>query len=329
MASIKAHNGGWRVQVNKRGVRASKVFATKAEARAWGAQQEAEILDESKRVWPTKTVKDLCDRYALEVSSGKKGARAEKLRLAALCKNFPALAGKLVSDVQTPDLVAWRQQRLKEVSPGAVRRDVNILRNAFQIARREWHWLGHYPFEGFTVPSDNPPRERLPTLKEIRDIVRWLGYRAGPLPGKQQQVALAFLVACRTGMRAGEILSLTPARLDLDASVARVPHKTQHLTGRPRTVPLSGKAVRLLRRVAHLDPCFDVSSASMSALFHKAALSCRVTGLTFHDSRAYALTAMSKKVDPLTLAKVSGHRDMKVLLNTYFRPSESEIASRL
>ena len=54
-----------------------------------------------------------------------------------------------------------------------------------------------------------------------------------------------------------------------------------------------------------------------------------IKGLTFHDSRAYALTALARKVDVLTLAKISGHRDLRILSNTYYRESAEDIAQRL
>ncbi|MEX3614664.1 MAG: integrase, partial [Burkholderia gladioli] len=38
---------------------------------------------------------------------------------------------------------------------------------------------------------------------------------------------------------------------------------------------------------------------------------------------------LSKKVDVMTLAKISGHQDLRVLQNAYYRESAESIASRL
>lgn len=54
-----------------------------------------------------------------------------------------------------------------------------------------------------------------------------------------------------------------------------------------------------------------------------------IKGLTFHDSRATALTHMSRKVPVEVLAKVSRHKDVSLLVNTYYRPTVDEIARRL
>jgi integrase len=63
----------------------------------------------------------------------------------------------------------------------------------------------------------------------VRLLCRNLGYRPGRAPEtKSQEVALAFLVALRSAMRAGEVLSLGKETLDLGRRVATVEHKTQH-----------------------------------------------------------------------------------------------------
>jgi integrase len=157
---------------------------------------------------------------------------------------------------------------------------------------------------------------------EVRRICRRLGYVTGKVPEtKQQEIALAFLVGLRSGMRAGEMLSLWTANLDLNKRTATVRHKTRHLTGRPRVVPLTGRAIRLLRPVANRAQCFTVSSASLAALFRKARNQLQITGLHFHDSRAEALMRLSRRVDVMTLAKISGHKDLSILQNKYYRES--------
>lgn len=137
------------------------------------------------------------------------------------------------------------------------------------------------------------------------------------------------MVALRSGMRAGEILSLGKATLDLKRRVATVAHKTQHLTGRPREVPLTRHTCRLLAPVADQKRCFSISSAVLDTMFRKARDRLMIEDLHFHDSRAEALTRLARKVDVLTLAKISGHKDLRILQNAYYRETAAEIAARL
>jgi hypothetical protein len=48
-----------------------------------------------------------------------------------------------------------------------VRRERNLLNNVFEIARKEWKWLGKNPFEGVRRPKDGKPRNRIATAAEI------------------------------------------------------------------------------------------------------------------------------------------------------------------
>lgn len=329
MAYIRRQRGKWRAEVEKNGVRRSATFATKAEAANWGAAEEAAILALKRGQFPRKTLADAMTRYADEVSPGKAGERAEGLRLAAFVRDFPALAGKIISEVDTPDLAGWRDARLKLVSPGAVQRDINLIRNVFAVARDEWHWCGHSPFKGMRMPGDNPARTSRIKPADVRRICRHLGYRTGNVETKLQEVAIAFLIGLRTAMREGEIASLGDHNVDLRRSVATVAHKTQHLTGRPRQVPLTPKGVRLLSALAGRGAFFRVTAESISTLFRKARDELGITGITFHDSRAEALTRLARKVDVMTLARISGHKDLRILLDTYYRESAEDIASRL
>lgn len=103
-------------------------------------------------------------------------------------------------------------------------------------------------------------------------------------------------------MRAGEILSLGSQSLDLRHRVAKVSHKMQYLAGRPREIPLTRHATRLLKPVADLNRCFSISSASLDALFRKTRKRLLIEDLHFHDSRAEALTRFSRRVNVVTLA---------------------------
>lgn len=342
MASIKPHKDGWRVQLYVAGVRDSKVLRTQREAKAWASTRETE-LRARKDAEPaeTHTVEEMLRRYLREVSSTKLGARPEGLRIEAFLRDFPALATSTLADIKTPEIAAWRDARLngftgpdgvrnRPVSTASVLRDINWLRNAFSIARKEWHWMAHSPFDGLRSIPEPPPRSRRVAAGEVKRICRDLGHRTGAAPRtKSQEVALAFLVGLRSAMRAGEILSLGKTTLNLDRRVAQVNHKMQYLTGRPRQVPLTRHAARLLKPVAHLERCFTVSSASLDVLFRKTRDRLMIDDLHFHDSRAEALTRLSRKVDVMTLAKISGHKDLRMLQNVYYRESAEEIAARM
>ena len=327
MASIGRYGRGYRAQVYVAGQRASATFRTMREAQAWASAKEADL---ERAPASRHTLADLIKRYREEVLPGKKGCIHEDRQAAAMLRDFPALVAKPLADLDTPDLAAWRDARLAVVSDATVLRQLNWLRHALRLARDEWRWMAHDPLKGMRIPRQPAPRVRRVAPLEVLRLCRALGYRAGRAPvTRSQEVALAFLVALRSGMRGGEILSLGRGNLDLKRRVASVEHKTQHLTGRPREVPLTRHAIRLLKPVADRERCFTVASATMDTLFRKARDRLLIEDLHFHDSRAEALTRLARKVDVMTLAKISGHQDLRILQRAYYRETAEQIAARL
>lgn len=327
MASITRYKGGYRAQIYVDGQRSSGTFRTMREAQAWATARETELKQAPASRY---TLRDLIERYQREVIAHKKGGEHEDRQAIALLRDFPNLVDKKLAELDTPDMAAWRDARLKTVSDATILRQISWVRHALRLAREEWRWMSHNPLQGMRLPRQPAARVRRVSPGEVRALCRNLGYRPGRRPEtRNQEVALVFLVALRSAMRAGEILSLGKRSLNLQRRVASVEHKTQHITGRPRDVPLTRHAIRLLRPVADRARCFSISSAVLDALFRKARDRLLIEDLHFHDSRAEALTRMARKVDVLTLARISGHKDLRILQNAYYRETAAEIAARL
>lgn len=337
MAYFRKTKTGWRAEVERNGKRTSKSFTTKGEATAWAAKEETQIISGARGDYPDKTLAEAFHRYEKEVSSKKDGARAEGLRFAAFERNFPHLAGKVLHTITTPDLVAWRDARLKVVSPSSVVREAAQLRNVWTVAAKEWNWCADpSPWRAMKLPAKAHARTRRSGWMEVRALLRHMGYRTGEPPKSPQgEVAYAYLVAHHTAMRAGEIQRLTRSTVDLDRRVVTLgKHKTVKVEG-VRHVPLFKRSVRVLRvlddaaKVQGRDNYFKVSVQSIDTLFRKVRDYLMIENLHFHDSRADALTRMARKVDVMTLARISGHRDLRQLLDAYYRETAAQIAGRI
>lgn len=332
----KSDNGKWRVQIDKQGVRKSASFDTKGAAQAWATKEEAAILAGQHSQWPAKTMAQALDKYTKTVSPKKRGERTELLRAQGFMREFPELAAKVLHQVDSADLADWRDARLAVVDPSTVKRDINMFRNVWTHAA-EWKWCPREsPWKMMMIPKDAPARERVMAWQEIRAIVRRCHYRTGEPPATGlQNVAWALLVALRTGMRAGEIMGLTVKAVDLKHGIATVNHKLQHITGKPRKVPLSPTGLRLLRilvadaKAKDRAALWTIKGTSLDALFRKIRDQLMLPDLHFHDSRATALTALSRRVDPLTLCRISGHLNVNQILRTYYRETAQAIAGRL
>lgn len=172
--------------------------------------------------------------------------------------------------------------------------------HVFSTARKEWHWIAESPTRDVRRQKNPASRDRRPTDDEIERLRLNLGFDVdGPISTKSQAVAVAFLFAIETAMRAGEICALTPAHID-----SNVAHLTAGMTknGIKRDVPLSKRALELLSYLpapAEGETYFGVTTASLDALFRKAKERCLIEDLTFHDSRHEAITRPAKKLNVL------------------------------
>ena len=329
MASITKHGDGWRAFVYKKGKRATKTCKTKAEAKAWALKIEHKMEHGAYIQDSKNTFEGAINRYLELVSPQKASYKMEKQRLLFFKKHFPIIARKNIIDVTSSDIAEWRDDRLKTVSQGTVNREANILRNIFTFAKKEWGWISSSPFESVKMPKEPAPRTRRIRPQEVKAICRELGYITGEIETKSQETALAFLISLRTAMRSGEILSLNKSRINLKDRVLTVPHKTQYITRAERQIPITRQAARLIDYLVKRDEYFTVTSSVRDALFRKAVQSLGIEDLHFHDARAEALTRLSRRVDVMTLAKISGHRDISILQNTYYRETAADIAKRL
>lgn len=177
-------------------------------------------------------------------------------------------------------------------------------------------------------PKDPESRCRRPGDDEIDRLCLCLGFAEEPVTSRNQCVAVAFLFAIETAMRAGEICALS--RDMINGSVARLPASVTK-NGTRRDVPLSGRALQLpgfLPQVELCEPVFGLSARSLDALFRKAKARCGIDGLTFHDSRHEAITRLATKLNVLELARMVGHRDLR-MLQVYYNESAEAIAKRL
>ena len=309
MAYIRKYKDKWRAEVERNGLRSSKVCDTKREAQAWALEYEAKAKRD--KTGGGHTFGDAADKYAAEVSSKKDGQVWEVRRLNAMRDHFGENAGLI--DIDTPQIAAWRDARLKDVSASTVVREANLLRNLLNIARNEWRWMEHEPFRGVKLPKENAPRHQVWTWQLIKRVLR------APRVGKTQEMQDAFHIALRSGMRLAEVLA-APSAFDARRRVVTIKTKTEARA----EIPIGRIAAKMLIR-----PPFEVGPNEGSTLFAKLCRELLIEGLTFHDTRGTALTHLSRKVDVLTLAKISRHKNLSLLSNVYYRATAEQIAAKI
>lgn len=318
MASITRHEDRWRAHIYRHGQRATKVFDTKREAQAWAIRKEQEL--DALKGSSGRTFGQAAAKYLATVSKDKADPEWERRRFDAFMEYFKPET-KLAS-VTTAHLGEWRDWRMegdehhRPVTGGTVLREINLMRHMFSLARDEWKWIQTSPFTGLRMPDDNDPRTQVWRWRQIKRVLR------ADRDGKTAEVIKAFRIALHTSLRLKEVLEghYDPGR------------RVMLLGGGTRTKGDGKKRVEvpIPRRAAKLFPVkFTVGPNEASALFCTLTDQLLIEDLTFHDTRATALTLLARRMDVMTLARISRHKDLNLLLKTYYRESVEDISARI
>lgn len=321
MASYQKRGNKWRVSVKVGELRDTKTCETKAKARDWANHREIELRSMQDGVSMTHTLGDVFKRYAREVSPTKRGARWEIVRLEKLQRD--SIASIKLANLCTEDLQDWIDRSLHHIKASSVNRELHVISAALTIARKKWKWIKESPTKDLERPKDPPPRDRRITEDEIERICYCLNYDQGAIPTQvMHRVALAFLFAIETGMRAGEICQLSSESIN-----GKVANLSRTKNGSTRKVPLSDYALDILDLLP-TDKLFDLRTERISTHFRTARINAGIEDLTFHDSRHEAITRLASRMDVLDLARMVGHKDLKQLL-VYYNKSAEDIAEQL
>ncbi|WP_363347265.1 site-specific integrase [Methylocystis echinoides] len=331
MATFRKRGDKWQAQVRlKDQAPISRSFDRKSDAEAWAKRTEVALQCQPKRETSIAklTLFDLLDRYEREVTPNKRGHSAERYMLRTLKSHRIA---SLVIDKLTPvQVAAYRDDRLAKVKGSSVRRELAILQHCLHIAASEWgiaSLLNKNPVAGIAKPSSGRARDRRLTDEDARKIAEGLQATRNPY------VKHAITFAIATGMRRGELLSLTWVNVDLTNRVAFLPMTKN---GEARAVPLSSLAISVLTdlrgmRVERDTPAhvFPLSANALRLAWERMKRRAGIEDLRFHDLRHEAISRFFEvglSVPEVRL--ISGHKDVRMLFR-YTHLKAEDVAKKL
>jgi integrase len=293
------------------------------DAKAWAAATETRLRNEKKNDYKHVTLLMALERYLAVEIPKHRGAVRDAARVNRLIRELPV--DRPLHLLTKYDFNDWRDERAKTVKGSSVNRDLNLLKAFFNHCIKEWDYIQVSPIDDITRPKQPPHRDRIITKQEIDTMLQQLQHDSATKPTSVgKQVAVCFLLALETGMRAGELCGLTWDRVHIDRRMVYL-HTTKN--GKPREVPLSLAAIELLQLIDGVNDgnVFIMSSQTLDAYFRKARKNAGLDGFTFHDARHTAATRIAKKLTLLDLCKMFGWQDPKKAM-VYYNPTASEIA---
>jgi integrase len=258
------------------------------------------------------TLRELMQRYLVEVVPGHKGADVEMNRLQRLMRDEPFVDKKLAA-LATVDLQDFIADRLADVAPATVDRDLDLISQVLRYADDVWKIAPvESPFKGLRRPRYFNERDRRLSDDEESRLL------AAAHADENPYVEPAIVLALETAMRRSELLSLTVADIDVERRAARVRHTKN---GRPRRVPLTTRALQVLAALAAEASTADsrllplTANALKIAFFRRVLPASGVEDFHFHDLRHEAISrlAESGRFQLLQLQAISGHRDPRMV----------------
>jgi len=337
MASIQKRNGSYRVRVKHDGqVIQSKTFNNRPEALQWSKEAEARLrlgLDVK-----SKTPKQLTHRMLFEQAAThymkthsihKKIALSETYRLKILISRWGELT---IEQIDKLAILALRDELLKLGRSGeTINHYFNTISKLFQMLEGDWDISIPNPIKG--IKRMPRPLGRTKRVNVELESLLLSGCDHLSLPLLHSIIRFAI----QTGMRRGEIMSLSWADIDLPNRKAYL-HHTKN--GESRQVPLTRQAIAVLEALSKdEEKVFPMGMDALRSQFTR--LKDYTKGqwkgvginpfddLRFHDLRHEALSRLSDAgLNVIELSHISGHRTLG-MLKRYTHPSHEAIFLKL
>lgn len=332
----------WRARIRRSGYpEQTKTFFTKADAEGWVREVEGKMdrgVFVDKSLLEKTTLFDLLNRYEKEITPKKKGVIQEKSKIKILKESY--LSGTSIGNIHAVDIVEYRDARLKEVEPATVGREMNLLSHVFNIARSEWGLRGlENPVQGVRRPKLPKGRNRrIESVEELKRIIA---------ATESQTLKVLIPLAIETAMRRSEMVSIKAVDVNLSKCTITL-HDSKN--GERRTVPLSSRAVALLRTHKPLEngEMFGMRPDSATQAFSRAVKRARkiyeeeckaegkspdknfLTNLRLHDMRHEAASRLFENTDlrEFEIMSITGHKDSRQL-KRYTHLRATDLAKKL
>lgn len=337
---VRAPSKAWKAVIRLKGwPTIAKSFRTRRDAEDWARNTEDGMIRGvhiKRSPSEAMTIDDALDRYLAEVTPTKRTSTqyAEKMRAKQLKKSLGDYSLMSLS----PKIVAkYRDGRLAEgKSPSTVRLELAMLGHLYTTAIKEWGMgLVTNPVASIRRPAPGPGRNRRLSWSEARRMLKACDAHSNPM------LAWIVRVALYTGMRRGEILSLTRDQVDLGRRIVRL---SETKNGSARTVPLSKRAVRVFRQalsnpvqpadtglIFFGEPGRDGKRRPYEAnrMWAEALKRANIINLRFHDLRHEAISSLVERgLSDQEVAAISGHKSMQ-MLKRYTHLRAEDLVARL
>lgn len=315
----------FQLRVRRKGVKVQFItFDTKEEAEQARLKIESDLSVSIIRDYSKATqvsLRDIMVRYRDEVVPAHKGAGIERGRINRIL-NTETFVDKKLAALCTEDLQDFITDRLTEVAPATVDRDLDVLSQVIRYSADVWKIASvESPFVGLRRPKYFNERDRrLGTmLVDGDEVEEETALLAAARADENQYIEPAIILALETAARRGELLSILKSDVNIEQRYALL-RETKN--GRSRKVPLTTRALQVVTAlmkecVSDDEPLLKLTANALKiAFFRRVVPLSGVRDIHFHDLRHESISrlAESGQFQLIELQAISGHRDTRMLL---------------
>jgi integrase len=262
---------------------------------------------------------ELCSKYLNIYSKPNKRSYDRDVQLVNKLSRF--FSGRRLNDINAFMVEEYKKERLLEVSPATVNREVACCKAMFNKAV-EWGLIKDSPVKTVKLLREKNTRTRFLEKEEIIRLVDNCSKHLRPV----------VIVAVGTGMRKGEILGLKWSDIDFNNNII---YLLDTKNGERRNVPLSKWCRAALIKIrkhpespyvfCHKDgkPFINMRKSFKSALDGAG-----ISDFRFHDLRhTFASQLIKLGFDVRTVQELMGHKSMDMVMRyTHLSPNQKSRA---
>lgn len=318
----------YRITVTYQKKRYSATRDTAKECEQWAALKLLELktvkAQEEKGIKPPLPFDELCKKYYFDKGIKLRSKTTIRSKIDSIHRILNELATKSIYEFSPNDIVKWRNKRLLEVKSSTVSHEFAIFSSIFTYAQKELFLIDSNVWTQVIKPAKGKPRSQRIMLEDEQLILEYSSWRKDNTPTKvMHYVAWSFLFALETAMRQGEILAMR--RTDIKDGFI---HLRMTKNSESRDVPLSKEARRLIDLLpSESHRLVPVKQDSFRSIWAHICKKANLDHLNFHDTRHEAITRMvkNKRLPVEVLAKITGHKTIGILINTYYNPDAQDL----
>jgi integrase len=262
-----------------------------------------------------KAFPEMIEKYLKEHSARNKAMSTHR-RDKSLAGHLLAFFGDAVVSGITPKMITEYKTRRRDEGAAAqtVNQELAMLRHAFNLAIREWEWVGDNPAQKVSREKVHNLIERWLTFEEEEKLV-------AVCPGWLQEI---LFLGIETGMRQGELLALRWPQVNLAAGTLAI---LEQKNRRADTLPLSQKALEVLKardkvRYFSSDLVFytangtQICARNLARAFYSARKKAGIKGLRWHDAtrHTFATRLVQNGADIYTVQKLGRWKSTSMVM---------------